>query len=79
MEAEGQALFFFFFCATSHDRFCCLTQDFFGRSGLARPMSCFMFYQKSSSVSGVIKFPLPIVAAVKAPHCSCSNMFFWKG
>lgn len=50
-------IFLFFFCAPSHDRFCCLTQDFFGRSGLARPMSCFVFLSEKFKCFGGNKVP----------------------
>lgn len=49
MGAGGQYLLFF--CATSHDCLCCLTQGFWPLQ-LGRAVSCCSFYQESSSVSG---------------------------
>lgn len=65
--------FFFLFCATSHDRFCCLTQGFWPGCVLLLLLSgkfkCF----------GANTVPSSDGCPAKAPHCSCSNMFFWKG
>lgn len=70
---EQEAGISFFFCATSHDCFCCLTQGFWPGCVLLLLLSgkfkCF----------GANTVPSSDGCPAKAPHCSCSNMFFWKG
>lgn len=77
-EANLSLLFFFFLCNTSHDCVCCLTQGFWtlrlGQAAvplliLSGKFKCFGGNTVPSSDGG----------PAKAPHCSCSNMFFWKG
>lgn len=70
--------YFIFFCNTSHDWFCCLTQGFWtlqlGQAAvlllvLSGKFKCF----RGNTVPSSDGCP------AKAPHCSRSNMFFWKG